>query len=960
MLKKGIAAFIVLLLLYTVAGFFILPAILRPELEKKLSIALDRKVSIREIAFNPFALSVDVKGFSIREKGGGEPFFSFDELYLNAQARSLIKGGPVVREVTLTGPRVAITRLDAKRYNFSDLLEKKKTSPAKDKPKKSLRFSVGNIVVKNGLVQFTDHFAHTSHKAERINLSIPFLSNLDEFLDVYVQPRFSAIVNGTPFTLAGSTKPFKDSLETSLDLNLAGISLPFYMGYLPPDLRLGVTSGILGIKARLSYIQYKGRKPSLTVLGTLGLKSLTVQDKDGKPLLSLPAASLSLAPSPLTDRLVHIGKVEITSPEVFINKDKSGKLNLASIAPPSGKKPKEQKDKGSPFVVKLDGFSITGGAVRFTDSSKSSPVSLALEEMAFFAKDLSTRPDSRGSFGFSSKVNDRCTVKASASLVLKPLTCEAKLDVAGFEPAWVQPYFTDRIRIFITRGSLSTAGSLRVEKKGTEKPVVAFAGNAALADFASLDKTSSDDFLRCRTLSLDRLKLNLNPDSLDIGTVLIKDLYSRILVAKDGSVNLATIVNKDGAKAGAAPAPAPEGKKAPMKIAVGKISVDNARVLFLDKSVRGGYSAELSRLKGTVKGISTSRLARADVNLSGMLNRTAPVLITGRINPFKENLFVNLHTSITGLDLSPMTPYSGRYVGYAVEKGKLSLDLTYNINHKDLDSRNNVFIDQFTFGQRVESPTATKLPVRFAVALLRDAQGRIDLKIPVKGRTDDPKFSVWGVIVTILKNLVVKAATSPFLLLEAMYPGATQANTVEFAYGSSDLPDGAAAKLAPLLKILEDKPSLNLEIRGSAEPDQDLLGLKNELFEKKIKAQKLKALLQGGQAGISLRDVTVSPEEYPVYLKKAYKAEGFAKPKNFIGMPLDLPPAEMERLIREHIEVTGSDLRLLAMSRAQKVEAYLSASGKVAPSRLFLMETGDGASEHKQGVKGSRVELVLK
>lgn len=955
MLKKGVLALALLTALYAVAGFFILPAWLRPVLEEKLSLALNRKVTMDELTVNPFALSVDVKGFTVREKGGAEPFVSFDELSLDAQARSIFKGGPVVREVTLTTPRVALTRIDAKRYNFSDLLEKKQPA-AKKEHKKPLRFSVGNIVVKNGSVLFRDRVANTSHTADEINLSIPFVSNLDEFLDVYVQPRFSARVNGTTFTLAGGSKPFKDSLETSLALDLEGISLPFYLGYLPENLKLGVASGTIDLKTRLSYVQYKSRKPSLTVLGTLAVHDLSLKGKAGEPLLDLPEARLALAPSPVLDRLAHVSSIELESLGLTVTRDASGRLNLTSLSGPKKKAP--EADKKSTFVVKLDRVSLTDGKVLFTDASKGAPVRLALGGIRLEARGLSTGPGSRGSFELSSKINDRCTLGASATLALKPLDCEAQLDLAGFEPAWVQPYFTDKVRVLLTRGSFALAGALKVSKEASFKPRVAFSGKAALSDFVSLDKATSDDFLRCRALTLDGVKLGLNPGLVDIGTVVVRGLSSRVIVARDGTLNVASVVKGDKPKR---TAPASRGGKSTFeKIAIGQVVVDNARVVFVDRSVRDGYSAELSRLKGTVRGISSSRRARADVKLTGLLNRSAPVLLTGRVNPFRENFYVNLHTSLTDLDLSPMTPYAGTYVGYAVDKGKLSLDLTYLIDRKNLDSQNNVFIDQFTFGRGVESPRATKLPVRFAVSLLKDARGRIDLKIPVKGRTDDPEFSVWGIVLTVLRNLVVKAATSPFALLEAMYPGASRSNAVEFAYGSADLPEGAAAKIEPLLKVLADKPSLNVEVRGYADPVNDRQGLETVVFENKVKSQKLKDLVRRGAKGATLRDVSVSAEEYPVYLKKAYAAEDFPKPRNFIGLAADLPPARMEKLMRDHIEATPGDLRLLAESRARKIQELLAADPRIAPSRLFLIGAQNAAPASRDGMKSSRVELTLK
>ena len=141
--------------------------------------------------------------------------------------------------------------------------------------------------------------------------------------------------------------------------------------------------------------------------------------------------------------------------------------------------------------------------------------------------------------------------------------------------------------------------------------------------------------------------------------------------------------------------------------------------------------------------------------------------ITGKLNPLRDDLFVDLKISFQDIDLSPITPYSGTYLGYTVDKGKLFLDLKYLIDKKQLSSENRIFIDQFTFGKKVESDKATNLPVRLAVALLKDRKGEIHLNLPVTGRTDDPKFSIWGLVGQVLKNLLVKAATSPFALLSS-------------------------------------------------------------------------------------------------------------------------------------------------------------------------------------------------
>ena len=171
-----------------------------------------------------------------------------------------------------------------------------------------------------------------------------------------------------------------------------------------------------------------------------------------------------------------------------------------------------------------------------------------------------------------------------------------------------------------------------------------------------------------------------------------------------------------------------------------------------------------------------------------------PLRSLAKLIPLRDDLFVDIKARIKDLDLSPTTPYSGKYAGYTIEKGKLSFDLKYLIVKRKLDSQNNIFIDQFTFGDKVESPQATKLPVKLAVALLKDRKGEIKLDLPVTGSLDDPKFSVWGVILKILVNLISKAATSPFSLLGAAFGGGEELSYVEFDYGSTAITEPNAKK----------------------------------------------------------------------------------------------------------------------------------------------------------------------
>lgn len=321
---------------------------------------------------------------------------------------------------------------------------------------------------------------------------------------------------------------------------------------------------------------------------------------------------------------------------------------------------------------------------------------------------------------------------------------------------------------------------------------------------------------------------------------------------------------------------------------------------------------------------------------------------------------MDLKLGFKDIELSPMTPYAGKYVGYTIEKGKLSLDLKYLIDKRNLDSQNDVFLDQLTFGDKVESPDAVKLPVKLAIALLKNREGEIDLHLPVAGHMDDPEFRVGSIVLKMVMNLLVKAATSPFALLGAVFGGGEELSVVEFEYGRFDIQTESQKKLDTLVKALYDRPSLKLDIEGHVDIEKDKEGLRQYFFDKKLKAQRLKEMVKKGLPAIPVDDVAIDSDEYEKYLKKAYKAEKFKKPKNIVGLAKKLPAPEMEKLILDHIEVKDDDLRLLAIERAQRVKDHILKSGTIEAERIFLVEPKSLAPEKKETLKDSRVDLVLK
>jgi len=442
-------------------------------------------------------------------------------------------------------------------------------------------------------------------------------------------------------------------------------------------------------------------------------------------------------------------------------------------------------------------------------------------------------------------------------------------------------------------------------------------------------------------------------------------------VRKDRTLNLQNLVSREQEQGVArqeskpeptkptTTAPAKAAPAAPPQIRIDEVTIQEGTIAFSDVHLPQQFKTTFHKLGGRVTGLSSAMNRFADVDLRGSLENHSPLLIKGQINPLRDDLFVDLTISFKDIELSPASPYAGTYLGYLIDKGKLYLDLKYHIENKELKASNKVFVDQFTFGRQVSSDKATSLPIKLGVALLKDRNGEIHLDLPVTGRTDDPQFSIWGVVWQVVKNLFVKAATSPFALLSSMMGSGEDLSNVPFAYGSTKLTPAEQQKLLTLAKGLNDRPELKVELKGYVDKERDAEGYRSELLARKMRQEKYLELVKSGKGGdvLSADKLTIEPNEQSRYLKLVYQKAKFPKPRNFIGMLKELPDAEMTKLIIANTTVGDVELKQLAADRVATVRAFLTDSGKMAQERLFLKGDNIYKPSAKEKGAGSRVEL---
>lgn len=1124
--KRSAIGVLIFVLLIGLFGYFVLPGIIKSQIEKRISEKLHRQTTIEKVDINPYTMRVTMHGFKMMEPEGDVTFASFDSVMVNLSAQSLFRFAPVVQQLQVVKPYVHLVRKDANHYNIDDIIALANSDPEPEEDKSPARFSVFNIQIAQGHIDFDDRFAQTKHTVADLTLGIPFISSLPSQEDIYVEPYLSALVNGTPLLVKGKTLPFADTVVATMDFNLDNLDLTSYLKYVPGTPHFSLPSAHMDLHLVARFQQPKDQAPALSLSGDIKLKGVQLNDAKGSSIAKLHELAINLNEAKILSDQFAIAKLTIDGLDANIARDRAGNLNFENlltppkrpaaiaasqvadtppektsdtpsetppaaatttatekaaaqtdakkVAPPAptpkqtqfalgaleirntslhysdaqSNKPLkagvkditvsaqniildpskkvitvdnissnsaafdlqqgkvESKTTGavekskatsadnkkvaktdSGYIVNVAKIGVSNWSAKMQDDSLQRPSVTVIAPLSLTMQNLSTAANARAQMDLQAKVNKTGQLQVTGDLGLAPLHAKLALNLQDVDIMQLQPYFTDQINILMTRAEVSSKGTLLLDQNSKGVLVGSFKGDVALGNVATVDKISSQNFVRWKSLSFNGMDVELAPFSLAVDHVLMDNFFARVIIDPKGRINLQDVQrsNDVGKKsvtdADAASTPAatsatnneetstsknvavvtPEKPASPLPpIKVKKLTLSNGRVRFTDNFIKPNYTANLEKFGGVVTGLSSDEKSRANVDLKGEVN-DAPMAIAGTINPLKRDLSLDIKAEIHGMELAPLSPYSGRYIGYGIEKGKLSFEVAYQVENRVLTAQNRLILEQLTLGDKVESPTATTLPVRFALALLRDRNGVIDLNLPIGGSLDDPQFSVGGLIVKVIVNLLSKAVTAPFALLSSMLGGGEELSFLPFDAGQSKIDSKSENKLKTIAKALVDRPTLKLEITAHADPKVDTAGLKRAAIDRKVKALKLKDLVQSGKSA-DPDQVKVSDAEYPKLLDRVYKDADFKKQRNFIGIQKDLPVPEMEKLLMDNTTITDDNLMSLANRRAQSVKNWLVTEGKVPTERIFVLASKLGASNTKndKAAPTSRVDFSLK
>lgn len=810
---------------------------------------------------------------------------------------------------------------------------------------KGFSLSLDHFQLDSGTVSFTDNSTSPSFttRLDPVQFSLRGLQTSSdspsEFqLGMRTQAGESILINGN---FGFNPTSFQAQAE------LSDLVLNLYAPYYKPYFLGNIDSGQCDLAMNISYKGSKSNEISLDKMKLL-LENLSVRDAQGEKAVTIPKFVLQEAKIDPSDQKISVDKISIEEGDFRIKRNKDGSINLGNlIAEKSPKKENRSEDRPSEktWQFLLDQFSIAQSKTTFLDKTTSSPAELSISNISCSLNNLSNIDGEKGSLDASMLIEKQAKLETKGNFGLSPLQAKIDLGLKNLELKDLEPFIREHADLALQKGVFETKGSLEMSKSvKKDKLSLSFSGQASIVDLKTFEAEKKADFLGWKELKLEGINFDNQRPAIRIKKIDLVGLDSQMLIYPDGSSNLKRILKTKPSKSKPSPKPRQD-KDSQAILAVDQFQLSQGKLTFMDNSVSPSFESSLDDLQCTIKDISNQKEQPADISIQAQLGSNAQFNLQGKANFLIEKIFTNIDLHLANLALPPLSPYSGKYVGYAINKGKFNLDSQVRLTGKELQSKNKLLLDQFTLGEKVDSPQAVNAPIKLGIALLKNRKGEIHIDKSVSGDLSDPKFSIVDIVMKVFINVLVKAATSPFAVLGSMFGGGEDINFVLYQPGQASLDQEAKSKMQTLAKALYERPGLKVEVLGRADTSSDKSSLHQKRFRNMLKEQKLQDMKNKGQSKLSLEDIRISQEEYPAYLWQAYKQAPMEKPQNVLGLTKKLPPEELEQRLKTYISITEDDLRNLAKNRAEKVISFLQQAGPVEPERLFLQNPELGASQ---------------
>ncbi len=939
-MKRAFTGVALGLICYSLLGFLILPGIAQRIANQQLAAYATVPASLQRIELNPFSLELSLFDLRIGEQDDRQ--LAFERLFLDLQWDSLWQRTLHLANVELIEPDVEVRFAEDGTLNLGQLFEVPESEPTTSEDADIFPLRMDRLQLAGGRLAFRDQ--RPSEPIALVYESLNFeLHNLATRTDGSADARLTASgPSGGRIDWQGdlSLQPLTSSGQLQIsDLQLKDL-WPYVRDAVPLVLKDGSLEFSTNYRLDLSDDLALRLENAKAALGPLALDS-----PDGRKLIRMERLELSETSLDLAKQQVSIGKLRSHNLETWAAREADGELDWQKLFASTSDKADADapatddtaREAGAPWQVLLGDAQLRDYRVHLVDRVPDEEVALELGPLDLNISEFDSLGTSPFALELETGVGKQGAIQANGQLQMSPMSGKLAVTTQDIDLRIAQAYLSPLVHLEVRSGLL--ASELEVELRSTEPLAFSVRGSVDATQLHTLDTINNRDFVKWQRLQLNGLDYQ-HPSSLAIERVDLSQPYARFIINPDLSTNINDLlVERSEAGDGSARAQEPS---EPLAIRIGGIAIADGSANFADFSLRPPFVTAIQSLNGDIGTLDNREQKAASVNVAGKVDQYAPVSIKGSLTPFDPLQSLDIATSFRQVELTTLTPYSGKFAGYRIRKGRLNLDLHYRIEQGRLNAENKVVLEQLQLGEKVDSPDAVDLPVRLAVALLKDSQGTISIELPVQGNLNDPQFSVMPIVWQTLRNLVVRAAQAPFKFIAGLAGGSdADLSHVGFDPASSELDSEARKRLETLASALKQRPALQLEVEGMSAAAVDGPLLAEQRLQQEFRETQYRILQRrGDKVPADASQIQVEAEDEAALLEAIYRSRLKQQPPaEWRELDEEERAAQLRMAVLDSWRGSAALLRRLSRERAAAIKGYLVDAG-LDSERVYLLDTG--------------------
>lgn len=837
------------LALYAILGFFLVPAIAGRQIERSGSTALNRPVTLDDVRFNPFTFAMEVDGLRVGERTAETPLLALERGRFNFDAfESLVRWQWQFGEIVLTAPRARLAVSQNGELNIADLFGGDQPRPPEDAS--GLKFGVDSLVVTKGLFEFEDR----SRDEPYATVIQPIAFTLEDFT---TEPGRGGVYRLSGQTEAGEGVTWSGQIAvapfaSSGRVEFTSLNLPSYQPLLSDVLGGEIRSGRVDLAA--SYEFRTGEQPAaqlrdVTMRATEMAAGLP---NEPEPAITMGSLAVSAPEVDLLAKRARVAEVTLSAFGLRVVREAGGSIDLQRLVRTARVEPAADARPEAPVHVLIERVALQDGRVQFTDRTTGEPAELRADQIAVTLTNVTTDRDAEAGVELGLRWQEGPgTLTAKGTLRREPWRADVQVNGTRLELAALTPYLQPYARAEIVAGTAELDGRLVVSQTASDPLAVSWTGQTAVNALAVREPESGQEVLRWAHFGLVGGEVSLAPQRLSAREIRLESPALSIVRGDGGAINLTALFGGDASadEAGdSAAQPPPSGASdqasetpaSPRTVAIESFTVADGSVTFTDRAFEPSTRSEISGIAGSLRGLSTERGEAGRLELTASVLGSAQAKIEGTVNVIGSDALSgsDVALDVRAVRLEPLEPYVVRFLGHRVQQGEMRGDFAYRVSAGTIDGSNRVVLDDFFLGEAVDSPDALNVPVKLALAVLRNRDGQIVLEVPVSGSLRSPEFDLGQTIRGAFRNVLGRVATAPFALLGSMF-GAPDADLgqLDFPPARTDFTDDARRKLDILARALQDRPTLKLIVRSAPAPAIDREPLRQQRLAELLRQQ---------------------------------------------------------------------------------------------------------------------------